>query len=168
MAPETPISWAVSNWNCAIIRFDTVFDPAIKAPSAPTDGAKNGNTSPTLLATSSAIALGMDGRPDRLTPELIRMRTIGMVKISTKPAPSKVREDSPTAAFNSENFMRCRKKVASTTITMMPPGRYKNSMLPDRPFSPRILLQPSTRLFKKNAFTSALTRDSTSNPASSR
>ena len=93
---------------------------------------------------------------------------MGMVKINTKPAPSSVRDDSLTAAFSSENFMRCRKKVAITTITMTPPGRYKNSILPDKPVSPRMFFQPSTRLLRKKDFTSALTRDSTSSTASSR
>ena len=42
IAPDTPINPAVSNWNCANIRLETVFEPAINAPNAPTAGAKNG------------------------------------------------------------------------------------------------------------------------------
>ena len=56
---------------------------------------------------------------------------MGMVKISTKPAPSRVLLDSPTAALSSAKRMRWSKKVASTTMHRMPPGRYSGSMVPD-------------------------------------
>ncbi len=41
-APDSPSRPAVLNWNCDSIRLDTVLEPAMKAPSAPTAGAKNG------------------------------------------------------------------------------------------------------------------------------
>ncbi|MNJ50364.1 hypothetical protein D3C77_456360 [compost metagenome] len=95
----------------------------MNAPSAPTAGAKNGYTLPTLSATRRAIATGMEIRSEALTPELIRIRTIGMVKINTKPAPSNVLLDSPTAATSSLIRMRCMKKVASDTMQSRPPGK---------------------------------------------
>ncbi|MNG29479.1 hypothetical protein D3C84_1149100 [compost metagenome] len=42
IAPETPIRPAALSWNCDSIRFDTVLEPAMKAPNPPTAGAKNG------------------------------------------------------------------------------------------------------------------------------
>ena len=54
---------------------------------------------PTLLATAWAIITGIETRSAPLTPELINMRTIGTVKISTKPAPKIVLVDSDTAAL---------------------------------------------------------------------
>ena len=101
----------------------TVFEPAMKAPSAPTEGASSGYTLPTLSATQRAIAIGMLGRSAAFTPELIRMRTIGTVNSSTKPAPSSTREDSPTAFTSERACMPCRNTVISTTATRMPPGR---------------------------------------------
>src|SRR5690606_5219637 len=93
-APEIPSEVATPYWNWLSIMLLTVFEPAMKAPSAPTEGASSGYTSPTLSATHCAIAIGMLGRSAALTPELIRMRTIGTVKSSTKPAPSRTRDDS--------------------------------------------------------------------------
>ncbi|MNH48021.1 hypothetical protein D3C79_1115620 [compost metagenome] len=54
---------------------------------------------------------------------MIRMRTIGMVKINTKPAPNKVLLDSLTAATNSLTRMRCKKNVSNETTHNRPPGK---------------------------------------------
>ncbi|MCY1438114.1 hypothetical protein D9M71_543000 [compost metagenome] len=102
-----------------------------------------------------------------MTPELIRMRTIGMVKISTKPAPSRVRLDSPMAACSSLKRMRWKTKVVSTTKHRMPPGRYSGSRLPEMPVSPRMSFKPKLTDISA-ALTSGKTRDSTSSAASSR
>lgn len=156
------------SWNCDSIRLDTVLEPGDEgATGAPTAGAKNGYTPPTLSATSCAIATGIDTRSLPLTPELIRIRTMGMVKINTKPAPSRVLLDSPTAALSSEKRMRWRKKVISTTMHRMPPGRYSGSMVPDTPVSPRMSFQPKVKLISA-AFTSGKVREITRNTASSR
>ncbi|MNE12858.1 hypothetical protein D3C80_1056780 [compost metagenome] len=91
---------------------------------------------PTLSATHCAMAIGMLGSSLALIPELIRMRTIGTVNSSTKPAPSSTLLDSPTAVPRSRSFMPCRKKVAMTTATRMPPGRYsgmKSALMPVSP-----------------------------------
>ncbi len=59
------------------MRLLTVLLPAMKAPSAPTAGAKNGQTPPTFSATHMAMAIGIDGRCDpsaswyAFTPELM-------------------------------------------------------------------------------------------------
>ena len=63
--------------------------------------------------------------------------------------------------------MRCRKKVTSTTMHRMPPGRYSGSMVPDTPVSPRMSFQPKLRLISA-ALSSGKIRDSTRNTASSR
>ena len=51
------------------------------------------------------------------------MRTMGTVKMSTKPAPSSTRDDLVNARCSSGNFIRCRKKVTATTAIRMVPGR---------------------------------------------
>ena len=78
---------------------------------------------PTPSATSCAMATGIETRSDSLTPELMRIRTIGIVNSSTKPAPKMVLEDSTKAAFTCGARIRCRKIVQITAIRMMPPGR---------------------------------------------
>ncbi|MNR32069.1 hypothetical protein D3C85_1496270 [compost metagenome] len=108
----------------------------MKAPMAPTVGAMKAYTPPKVSATKRAIAIGMLSSWARLTPELIMMRTIGMVNTSTKPAPSSTLVDSPMAVLMSFQLMRCRKKVTITTITRMPPGRYSGSMAAVMPASP--------------------------------
>ncbi len=102
---------------------------------------------PTLSATHCAMAIGMLGRSPALTPELIRMRTIGTVNSSTKPAPSRTLLDSPTAAVSSRSFMPWRKKVAMTTATRMPPGRYSGMKSALIPASPRMSGNTSTTDF---------------------
>ncbi len=77
--------------------FDTVLEPAIKAPSAPMVALSAGKNSPTSPAAKLAVVTGMLARSAPLTPELMKMRTMGTVKISTKPAPIRVRLDSLTA-----------------------------------------------------------------------
>ncbi len=43
----------------------------MNAPSAPVMGAKNGHTAPTLPATHSAMARGIDSMPAPFTSELM-------------------------------------------------------------------------------------------------
>ncbi|MNE95283.1 hypothetical protein D3C80_1933490 [compost metagenome] len=102
-----------------------------------------------------------------MTPELIRIRTIGMVKINTKPAPSRVRLDSLTAAFTSLKRMRCRKQVTITTMHRMPPGRYSGSRVPETPVSPRMSFQPKLTAINA-ALSSGKIREATRKIASNR
>ena len=85
------------------------------------------------------MTIGMLASSAPLTPELIRMRTIGTVNSRTNPALSSTLLDSFTAALSSAARMPCRKKVISTTATRMPPGRYSGSMPALMPASPRML-----------------------------
>ena len=62
---------ATPYWKAVNIRLLTVFEPAMKAPSAPVMPAKNGHTSPTFAATQSAITRGIESRPASLTSELM-------------------------------------------------------------------------------------------------
>ena len=51
------------------MRLLTVFDPAMKAPSAPVTPANIGHTCPTLSATQAAMAMGMLTRSAAFTPD---------------------------------------------------------------------------------------------------
>ena len=79
---------------------DTVLEPAIKAPNAPMVGLINGKTLPKVPENNSALATGILATSDKFMPELIKILTIGIVKISTKPAPSTVLPDSLKALFS--------------------------------------------------------------------
>ncbi|CSB48195.1 Uncharacterised protein [Vibrio cholerae] len=88
---------ATSNWNWLNIMLETVLEPAMKAPSAPTVALSIGKASPTKPAAKLAVVTGILAKSAPLTPELMKIRTIGMVNTSTKPAPIKVLVDSPNA-----------------------------------------------------------------------
>src|SRR5699024_5519592 len=66
---ETPIVFAVDHWNCENVRFETVFEPATNAPSAPINGAKKDHAGPATEATPSARTSGMDSKPESLMPD---------------------------------------------------------------------------------------------------
>src|SRR5690625_7011024 len=78
----TPMVSPVLNWNRENIMFDTVLEPAAKAPRAPIHGARSGQLPPVALAAASARAIGMESRPLLLNsmPELMKIRTSGNAK----------------------------------------------------------------------------------------
>ncbi|MNY19914.1 hypothetical protein D3C86_1533710 [compost metagenome] len=112
---------------------------------------------PTLSATQRAIRIGMLARSAPLTPELIRIRTIGTVNSRTKPALSRTPEDSLTARPRSRIFILWKKKVASTTATRIPPGKYSGMKLALTPVSPSRSGKFTTTAFRA-APTSGTTR----------
>ncbi|MNY39667.1 hypothetical protein D3C86_1743660 [compost metagenome] len=122
-AVETPSVCATSNWNWLNIMFDTVLEPAIKAPSAPMVALRAGKNSPTSPAAKFAVVTGMLARSAPFTPELMKMRTMGTVKMSTKPAPSRVRLDSPIARPKGARERDCSKVASRAQSTSRPPGR---------------------------------------------
>src|SRR3990170_6077626 len=52
------------------------------------------------------------------------MRTIGTVKISTNPAPSRMRDDSESARTNCRAGIRCSQIVNVATVISIDAGRY--------------------------------------------
>ena len=74
---ETPMVLAVDHWNCENVRLETVLDPAMNAPRAPTKGAKNGHVSPATDEAASARSTGINSIPDSLMPDWISTRTMG-------------------------------------------------------------------------------------------
>ena len=71
IALETDRRTATSCWKAANIRLLTVFEPAMNAPNAPVRPANNGQIPPTVVATQSAIARGIEAKPESLIPEFI-------------------------------------------------------------------------------------------------
>ena len=63
---ETPRFTPVANWNCENMRFETVFEPATKAPRAPAKGAKRGHAEPAAFAAASARMIGIESMPVEL------------------------------------------------------------------------------------------------------
>ena len=82
---------AAENWNSANIMFDTVFDPAMNAPNAPTIGANRGQLAPVAAAIPSARVIGMDATPSE--PELMNTCTIGTASSNAGAAASIVRPE---------------------------------------------------------------------------
>src|SRR5680860_473916 len=72
----TPIWTPVENWNCEKVRFDTVFEPATNAPSAPTHGAMSGHDPPEIAAAPSARVTGMLESPEAFSSGPDWMRTV--------------------------------------------------------------------------------------------
>ncbi len=67
--------------------FETVFEPAMKAPNAPTVALNAGECAADYISRSKGLAAvtGILGRSAPfLTPELMKIRTIGMVNTNTK------------------------------------------------------------------------------------
>ena len=63
----------------------------------------------------------MLARSAPLTPELMKMRTMGTVKISTKPAPIRVRLDSPSARPKGARERDCSQVASRAQSTSRPP-----------------------------------------------
>ena len=77
----------------------------------------------------------MLARSTLLTPELMKMRTMGTVKISTKPAPIRVRLDSP-APDRRGRGSDCSQVASRAQSTSRPPaGEWLNGGAD--PFSPK-------------------------------
>ena len=85
------------------------------------------------------------------------IRTIGMVNSSTKPALSNTPPDSFRASPMARVLIRWMKKVAITTITRMPPGRYSGCTPALTPASPR-MFEKDTPMLTKKSFTGATVR----------
>ena len=71
IALETTSLSATPCWKSENMRLLTVFEPAMKAPSAPVTPANSGHTCPTLSATHAAMEIGMLTSPAAFTPELM-------------------------------------------------------------------------------------------------
>ena len=131
--PETIRRSATPYWKAENMRLLTVLDPAMKAPRAPVTPANIGHTCPTLLATHSAMAMGMEKKPAPFTSELMYTRTMGTVKTNTNPAPRRTRLDSDTARMSAGPLIRCKKKVMATTTIKTKPGRYNGVVTAEIP-----------------------------------
>jgi hypothetical protein len=90
-----------------------------KGPQRADGGAERREELPTSPAAKFAVVTGMLARSAPLTPELMKMRTMGTVKISTKPAPIRVRLDSPVPARR-ERGAHCSKVASRAQSTSRP------------------------------------------------
>ena len=123
---------------------------------------------PNVPVNNSALATGILATSDRLTPELIKIRTIGMVKISTNPALKTVLLDSLKASPSARvGFLVCTKAAIKALINNRPPGKYKGLKPALISASPKIVLKSSVALLSKS-LKSANILEHTSNSATSK
>ena len=141
--------------------------PDRKAPKAPTKGATSGQAEPTTSAALAARAIGMLARPPLLTPEWMKMRTIGTAAPSATALPRSAAAVSRTAASPCPALMPCKGMVTSAMAMNMVPGRYSGAT--ETPMSvPSMPVQEIDTACNQSFSGKSGTRVATSRPASIR
>src|SRR5690606_11018175 len=99
---------------------------AMKAPSAPIQGAKNGYAEPAREAAPSASVIGMLCRPEafRFGPELMKTRTSGSANSRAMPAPSNWLLATRQDALMCVNVILWIRYVEKITRRTTNPGEY--------------------------------------------